>query len=160
MDNAKLSDHHSMETGKGKKNPKKNLRLITIVATFGGLLFGYDTGVINGALPFMARPDQLNLTPFTEGLVASSLVLGAAIGSIFGGRLSDNKGHRKTILYLAILFFFAALGCVVAPNTKYNNYDFIPISVRACGWRSIGYHSILSCRNVTCRTTRKISNPK
>lgn len=117
VDNAKLSDHHSMETGKHKKDPKKNLRLITIVATFGGLLFGYDTGVINGALPFMARPDQLNLTPFTEGLVASSLVLGAAIGSIFGGRLSDNKGHRKTILYLAILFFFAALGCVVAPNT-------------------------------------------
>ncbi|WP_342045136.1 sugar porter family MFS transporter [Bacillus sp. OTU530] len=101
-----------------KKDPRKFLKLITIVSTFGGLLFGYDTGVINGALPFMARPDQLNLNPFTEGLVASSLVLGAAFGSIFGGRLSDTRGHRKAIMYLAILFFLSALGCSIAPNTN------------------------------------------
>jgi MFS transporter, SP family, major inositol transporter len=44
-------------------NFKRNLRTIMISATFGGLLFGYDTGVVNGALPFMAKRDQLNLTP-------------------------------------------------------------------------------------------------
>ncbi|WVX84425.1 MFS transporter [Niallia oryzisoli] len=43
--------------------------------------------------------------------------MGSAFGSLFGGRLSDNKGHRKAILYLAILFFFSAVGCVIAPNT-------------------------------------------
>ncbi|MFB9761501.1 sugar porter family MFS transporter [Ectobacillus funiculus] len=117
MENARVSDHYPVQPEPaGKKDPKKFLKLVTIVSTFGGLLFGYDTGVINGALPFMARPDQLNLNPFTEGLVASSLVLGAAFGSIFGGRLSDSQGRRKVILYLAILFFFSAAGCVIAPN--------------------------------------------
>ncbi|MFB9757054.1 sugar porter family MFS transporter [Ectobacillus funiculus] len=117
MGNARVSDHYPVQPeSAGKKDPKKFLKLVTIVSTFGGLLFGYDTGVINGALPFMARPDQLNLNPFTEGLVASSLVLGAAFGSIFGGRLSDSQGRRKVILYLAILFFFSAAGCVIAPN--------------------------------------------
>ncbi|MEH7744879.1 sugar porter family MFS transporter [Neobacillus drentensis] len=101
-----------------QKNPKKFLKLITTVSTFGGLLFGYDTGVINGALPFMAKPDQLNLTAFTEGLVASSLILGAAFGSITGGRLSDKKGRRSLIMYLAILFLFSTLGCVLAPNAS------------------------------------------
>jgi major inositol transporter-like SP family MFS transporter len=117
MGNARVSDHYPVQPEPaGKKDPKKFLKLVTIVSTFGGLLFGYDTGVINGALPFMARPDQLNLNPFTGGLVASSLVLGAAFGSIFGGRLSDSRGRRKVILYLAILFFFSAAGCVIAPN--------------------------------------------
>jgi major inositol transporter-like SP family MFS transporter len=99
-----------------KKNPKKFLKLITTVSTFGGLLFGYDTGVMNGSLPFMARPDQLNLNAFTEGLVASSLTLGAAFGSLLGGQLSDRKGRRNLILYLAIIFLFATMGCVTAPN--------------------------------------------
>ncbi|WP_299094273.1 sugar porter family MFS transporter [uncultured Metabacillus sp.] len=117
MENIKVSENPVEPEHAKKKNPQKFLKLVTIVSTFGGLLFGYDTGVINGALPFMAQPDQLNLTPFTEGLVASSLVLGAAFGSIFGGRLSDTKGRRKVILYLAMLFFFSAAGCVIAPNT-------------------------------------------
>lgn len=95
---------------------RRNLILITFISTFGGLLFGYDTGVINGALPFMRQEDQLNLTPFTEGLVASSLLLGAAIGAVFGGGLSDKIGRRKYILQLALLFFVAALGCALAIN--------------------------------------------
>ncbi|MER1278327.1 sugar porter family MFS transporter [Bacillus sp. C15(2022)] len=118
MENLKLPSDYSAQTEQvQEKKSKKFLKLVTIVSTFGGLLFGYDTGVINGALPFMARPDQLNLNSFTEGLVASSLVLGAAFGSIFGGRLSDNKGRRKVILYLAMLFFFSTAGCVISPNT-------------------------------------------
>jgi MFS transporter, SP family, major inositol transporter len=101
---------------KKPRDYEKALKKITVISTFGGLLFGYDTGVINGALPFMAKPDQLNLTPATEGLVTSSLLFGAALGSVFGGRLSDRFGRRKMILNLALLFFIAAIGCTLSPS--------------------------------------------
>lgn len=107
-----------MKKQKKEPNPKKSLRTISFISTFGGLLFGYDTGVINGALPYMGRSDQLNLNPITEGMVTSSLLLGAGLGAVFGGRLSDHHGRRKNILYLAALFFFATLGCTFAPSVE------------------------------------------
>ncbi len=94
----------------------KSLTVIMIISTFGGLLFGYDTGVINGALPYMSAPDQLNLTPSTEGFVVAGLLFGAALGSVIIGQLSDYIGRRKTILYLAVLFFAATVGCTLSRN--------------------------------------------
>ncbi|MGF9857865.1 sugar porter family MFS transporter [Priestia endophytica] len=98
----------------GERKQRSFLTTIIVISTFGGLLFGYDTGVINGALPFMS--ETLGLNAFTEGVVASSLLLGAAIGAIVGGRLSDYMGRRKNIIYLAVLFFVGTLGCTFAPN--------------------------------------------
>ena len=80
----------------------RRLGVIAVVATFGGLLFGYDTGVINGALEPMSA--DLGLTSFTEGLVVSILIFGAAIGAIIGGALSDRFGRRNNILMLAVVF--------------------------------------------------------
>ncbi|WP_043444491.1 sugar porter family MFS transporter [Arthrobacter sp. L77] len=93
---------------------RRRLRRATWVATLGGLLFGFDTGVINGALPFMV--DDLRLTAFTEGLVASSLVFGAAFGALAGGRLADAYGRRRMLMVLAAVFLGGTLGSALAPD--------------------------------------------
>lgn len=93
---------------------KSYMRKIIVIATFGGLLFGYDVGVINGALPYMAK--SLGLTSLTTGLITSALLMGAAIGGVLGGKLSDYVGRRKNIIFLAVLFFFSTLGCSLSPD--------------------------------------------
>ncbi|WOF22525.1 sugar porter family MFS transporter [Microbacterium betulae] len=93
---------------------RKRLGTVALIATFGGLLFGYDTGVINGAL--LPMTEELGLTSFTEGVVTSSLLFGAAAGAMLGGRISDGWGRRKTIIALAVLFFVGTLTCVFAPS--------------------------------------------
>ena len=88
---------------------------LTVISTLGGLLFGYDTGVISGALLYMKT--DLHLTPFTEALVVSSLLFpGAAFGALLGGKLADKLGRKGSLLVCAGLFLFGAIICATAPN--------------------------------------------
>jgi MFS transporter, SP family, major inositol transporter len=93
---------------------RKRIGLISIVACFGGLLFGYDTGVSSGAEGPMS--EELGLSLIQTGIVISSLVFAAAVGALLGGRISDAIGRRKTILILAVMFFFGVLLVVFAPG--------------------------------------------
>lgn len=100
---------------------RQRIFIVVLVATMGALAFGYDTGIISGSLPFMsAAPSQggLGLNSFTEGLVASSLIFGAAIGSFLSGFFSDRFGRRMTLRSLALLFIAGALGTAVAPSVS------------------------------------------
>jgi MFS transporter, SP family, major inositol transporter len=88
---------------------------LTVISTLGGLLFGYDTGVISGALLYMQ--EDLNLTPTTEAWVVSSLLFpGAAVGALVGGKLADALGRRGSLFVCGVLFLVGALGCAIAPN--------------------------------------------
>jgi MFS transporter, SP family, major inositol transporter len=90
---------------------------ITVISTLGGLLFGYDTGVISGALLYMK--DDLHLTSLGEATVVSSLLFpGAALGALLGGRLADWLGRKGSLLVCAGLFLVGALGCATAPNVE------------------------------------------
>jgi sugar porter (SP) family MFS transporter len=80
----------------------------------GGLLFGYDTGVISGAILFIES--DLALTPFLNGLVVSGILLGAMAGAALAGPLSDSLGRRRLILIAAVIFSVGAVGAALAPN--------------------------------------------
>ncbi|MER5171228.1 sugar porter family MFS transporter [Thioclava sp. GXIMD2076] len=101
-------------TVQARSDDKGILGRVALVATMGGLLYGYDTGVINGALIFIQR--DLGLTPVTEGMAASALLLGAGLGAIGSGPFSMRIGRRRTILLLSVIFILATLACVLSPN--------------------------------------------
>jgi major inositol transporter-like SP family MFS transporter len=86
-----------------------------VISTLGGLLFGYDTGVISGALLYMK--EDLQLTTLTEAIVVSSLLFpGAALGALLGGKLADALGRKGSLLVCAGLFLVGAMVCAVAPG--------------------------------------------
>ena len=89
-------------------------KLVYFFGSLGGLLFGYDTGVISGAILFISQ--ELRLTPFLEGLVVASLLLGAAVGAASAGPLSDRLGRRNLIIIAGILFTLGAIGAALSPN--------------------------------------------
>ncbi|OKL53816.1 MFS transporter [Bowdeniella nasicola] len=97
----------------------RSLGWIAGIATLGSFLFGYDTGVISGALPYMYMSEAahgLHLTAAEEGWVGGLLLLGAAIGALTGGQLSDRFGRRHNLLVLAAIFLVGGVGTALAPN--------------------------------------------
>ena len=91
-----------------------HLYLIVGIAALGGLLFGYDTGVISGALLFIRT--EFALSPGMQGLVAGIALVGAAAGAAVAGGLSDRFGRRAVILVTGIIFVLGSLVAALAPN--------------------------------------------
>ncbi|KGT93699.1 sugar porter family MFS transporter [Enterobacter cancerogenus] len=107
------------------------VKVIAMIATLGGLLFGYDTGVISGALLFMGN--DLHLTPFTTGLVTSSLLFGAAFGALASGHFAAAAGRRKIILVLAVIFAIGAIGTALAPDVEWMIFFRLVLGVAVGG---------------------------
>ena len=90
--------------------------IMASIAALGGLLFGFDTGVISGALLFIRQDFDLNA--FTEGFIVSSLLLGAMVGAGVSGALSDKLGRRMITLVAAVIFAVGALGAALSPSVE------------------------------------------
>jgi sugar porter (SP) family MFS transporter len=87
--------------------------LLAAVAALGGFLFGFDTGVVSGALLFI-KDDFGGLSSFLQGAVVSGLLLGAVVGAVAGGRMADARGRRPTILLAALTFIVGIVVVVVS----------------------------------------------
>jgi SP family xylose:H+ symportor-like MFS transporter len=137
-------------------NNSKYLLKLTLVATLGGLLFGYDTGVISGTVgsleTFFVTPKGLPeaaANAFKGFLVASALI-GCIIGGLFGGLISKKLGRKKGLILAAVLFLISALGSampemLIAPIGELDHtFSTIFIMYRIIGGIGVGLASMLS----------------
>ena len=112
------------------------LMLLTVTAALGGLLFGYDTAVISGAVGFLQAHFQLSAG--LKGWAASSALIGCIVGAMFGGPLSDRYGRKKMLLFCAALFALSGIASAL-PRTL---TQFV--WARFAGGFAIGAVSVLS----------------
>lgn len=110
--------------------------LISVVAALGGLLFGFDTAIINGALVFLKK--DFVLTDSQTEWAASSILFGAVAGAAAAGWLADRLGRRKVLFWAAALFMLSAVGAALPTDLL----QFI--GARVVGGLAIGVASMLS----------------
>jgi SP family arabinose:H+ symporter-like MFS transporter len=109
---------------------------ICLAVAIGGLLFGFDTAVISGAISFVIT--QFNLSTVSEGWMVSSGLLGSIIGVFTTGIISDRIGRKKSIIIAAIMFLFSGFGCGFA-----SSFTLLVIS-RMIGGIGVGMASVIS----------------
>ncbi|MBV9158548.1 MAG: MFS transporter, partial [Acidobacteriaceae bacterium] len=114
--------------------------LLTLIATLGGLLFGYDTAVINGAVDSLkayfvdprftdlTNPTQANAANSLLGFVVSSALIGCIVGGLIGGWVSTNIGRKRGLVIAALLFLVSSMGAS-APE-----FPFAPIGHGGAGY--------------------------
>jgi len=99
---------------KVKNNGRRFVYLATAISALGGMLFGYDIGVISGAILFIKKEFSLSLS--SEEIVVSSVLLGSLIGAAAGGVLADKLGRRRLLIATAIIFGLGAIGAALSPS--------------------------------------------
>ena len=116
---------------------KKNYLLkITIIGALGGLLFGYDTAVISGAIGFLETKFSLDVNQ--KGFAVSSAIFGCILGVMVSGNLADKVGRKKALLLTAVLFSISAIASALA-----SSYLFF-VMARIIGGIGVGAASMLS----------------
>jgi sugar porter (SP) family MFS transporter len=115
------------------KNP---LYLYTFVAALGGLLFGFDTAVINGAIPFFTK--HFDLTDAMKGWAVSSALIGCVVGALAVGKPGDFFGRLLVLRVLALMFLVSAIGSGLA--WSFSSF----VAFRVIGGLAIGGVSVLS----------------
>ena len=91
--------------------------LLACVAALGGLLFGYDTAIISGAIGFLTACFDLD-PAFEKGWAASSVLLGCAAGAAMAGALSDRLGRKKMLILAGLFFLVSALGTALPQSVS------------------------------------------
>lgn len=139
-----------------KSTNSKYLLKLTLVATLGGLLFGYDTGVISGTVgsldSFFVAPKGLSETAASafKGFLVSSALIGCIIGGMLGGLVSKKLGRRGGLVLAAVLFLISALGSampemLIAPIGELDHtFSSIFVIYRIIGGIGVGLASMLS----------------
>lgn len=112
------------------------LLLISIIASFGGLIFGFDIAIISGAVPFIK--DFFHLNEIQLGWGVSSILIGCILGAMIAGRLSDKYGRRNMLIITALFF---AVSC--AATGLANDFTFF-YCMRVFGGIAVGSASALS----------------
>jgi MFS family permease len=90
------------------------MMMVGAVSVTSGLAFGYDQGVIGGALTFMQ--DEFGFGSFVEGLITSWVTLGALFGALVGGGLADRRSRKSVLIFSSYLFLIGAIVQAVAPG--------------------------------------------
>ena len=91
-----------------------SLYWITCAVSLGGLLFGFDAGVISGCEE--AIQGEFALKPFWHGLVVAGALIGTVFGALAAGRMCDWLGRKPTLVWMGVLFFISAAGCAITPH--------------------------------------------
>ncbi len=110
--------------------------LAAAISALGGMLFGYDIGVISGAILFIKK--DFALSSGMEEIVVSSVLLGSLAGAAFGGMLADQLGRRKLLIVTAVVFGLGAIGAALAPGTVWL------VAARLIGGTAIGVASFVA----------------
>jgi len=126
---------------------KRYLYFITFVAALGSLLFGFETGVINGTIYYVAQ--YFDLTPAMKGFVVSVALIGCIIGALFVGKPADKYGRRYMLKYMALFFLISMLATGLATNL------WMFIAGRLIGGIAVGGASV-----VTPMYISEVSPPK
>lgn len=97
-----------------RSGTSRSVVTVAVIAALGGLLFGYDTGIISGALPTIADDFQLGDTG--QQVVTSAIIVGAIVGACLSGRLAERLGRRRTVVWAGGIFAVSAVLAAIAPE--------------------------------------------